>query len=170
MAVASAFEVDVREFTQRISETESTDAAKANTDDAADGNVSIGKHRWSPTRIAVISSIVMFPALYVTLAYGFAYILDFWLLAAPLQAFYSNPEIVELFKDVLPIVLVGGLAAAVILNLVAMTSIRFIRSKNGWMSMVRFVPRKANLSMLGLSAIVTVTLITYRLLENSTYY
>ncbi len=170
MAVASAFEVDVREFTRRLPEVSSREDDAVTYNAGTDGTVGIGKRRWSSTRIAVISSLVMLPALYITLAHVLADGFDIWFLATPLQAFYSNPEISDMLGSLMPLVIVASLAGAVILNLVAMTSIRFIRSQNGWMSLVRFVPRKANMSVLGLSTIVTVAIITLRLVENTTYY
>jgi len=171
MAMASAFEVDVREFTKHPAADEEAAPADVLTETNVDEVPTEPKHRrWSPGRIALISGIVMFPAFYLVLANVLAHSFDIWFLAAPLQAFYSNPEISDIFSELLPVVFIGGLGGAVILNLLAMISIRFMRSQNGWMSLVRFVPRRANLSVLGLSAVVSITLITYRILENSTYY
>lgn len=161
LAIASAFEIDVTEFTSLINE------SSENYPFYFFGlKFSIA---WLKPNTAVILSIILiFPAVYfittaaLKFSFGFTYLFD------PLLIFYSKKETLLWFNIISPLVFITGLGSSIILNLFVMLSIRIWKKNSIIKSDIVFTPRLTNLFIAGISFVYLTVLFAYAIGENFT--
>ena len=161
LSLASAFEIDVTEFTSLLKE-------------------SIGKYsfyifgwkfsaEWlKPGTATIISLILIFPAVYFIAAAILKYIFGFPYFFDPLLIFYSSKEILWWFNIISPAVFLFGLTFSILINLFVMLSLKIWKENNTIHSDVSFKPKLANLLISGISLISLAMLFAYAIGENFT--
>ena len=108
LAIASAFDIDIKEFTKYI---------KQNEDDYDEINLTIFSKvmdyfkykNFSGSKIAVVSFIFAMPAVYFFTANILKHSFGISFLALPLDYFYSSSKILNQFNFYSPIIFIGGL-------------------------------------------------------------
>lgn len=161
LAIASAFEIDVTEFTSLLKE-------------------SLEKYsfyifgwkfsaEWlKPGTAAIVSLLLIFPAVYFIGAAILKYIFSFSYLFDPLLIFYSSKEILWWFNIISPAVFLFGLGFSIILNLFVMLSIKIWKENSNIKSDIVFTPKPANLFLFGVSFLSLAMLFAYAIGENFT--
>jgi transcriptional regulator with XRE-family HTH domain len=161
LALASAFEIDVTEFTSLLKE-------------------SLEKYsfyifglkfsaEWLKPNIAVIISILlMFPAVYFIAASLLKYGLGISFLFDPLEIFYTSKEVLWWFNIISPAVFLLGLGLPIILNLLVMLSIKIWKENINIRSDISFTPKLLNLVVFGISFMSLAMLFVYTIGENFT--
>ena len=157
LSLASAFDIDVKELTDLLPN-------KVSTISILGYNLSTS---WLNTnRSLLIGLIVMMPAVYFVsaniLKYGFG--LSF--LAEPLEVFYLDAEILKVFNLISPIIFLGGLSLAFLLNIMVMLSINISISSGKIHSTFSITPRIANLIIVFTCMLFIGTLLAYAIGEN----
>ena len=157
LSLASAFDIDVKELTDLLPN-------KVSTISILGYNFSTS---WLNTnRSLLIGLIVMMPAVYFVsaniLKYGFG--LSF--LAEPLEVFYLDAEILKVFNLISPIIFLGGLSLAFLLNIIVMLSINISISSGKIHSTFSITPRIANLIIVFACMLFIGTLLVYAFGEN----
>ena len=157
LSLASAFDIDVKELTDLIPDT---------------GNkISIFGYclptAWLNTnRSLFIGLFVMLPAVYFVSADVLKYMFGISFLAEPLDMFYLNADTLKVFNFVSPIIFLGGLALAFLLNVIVMVSINVSIKKGRIHSVFSITPKAANLIIVVSSMIFLGTLLAYAIVEN----
>jgi transcriptional regulator with XRE-family HTH domain len=161
LAIASAFEVDVTEFTSILKE-------------------SIEKYsfyifgwkfsaEWLKPKVAIIiSALLMFPAVYFIAASLLKYGLGISFLFDPIEIFYASKEVLWWFNIISPAVFLIGLALPIVLNLFVMLSIKIWKENSNIRSDISFTPKFLNLLVFGISFLFLTMLFTYAIGENFT--
>lgn len=157
LSIASAFDIDVRELTDLVPFT---------------GNaISIFGYNlptfWLDTnRSLLIGIIVMMPAVYFVLANILKYVFGITFLAEPLEVFYLNTDILKVFNLISPIIFLGGLGLAFLLNIIVLLQIN-VSIKNGKIhSAFSITPGIANLIIVIACMLFIGTLLVYAIGEN----
>jgi transcriptional regulator with XRE-family HTH domain len=161
LALASAFEVDVTEFTSLLKE-------------------SMGKYPfyifglkfsagWLKPNVAfVVSAILIFPAVYFIGAALLKYWVGISIFFDPLEIFYSSKEILWWFNIISPAVFLFGLGLSLILNMFVMLSLKIWKENNTIHSDISFTPKAANIFVTAVSIIFLTMLLAYAVGENFT--
>jgi transcriptional regulator with XRE-family HTH domain len=161
LAIASAFEVDVTEFTLLLKE-------------------SIEKYsfyifgwkfsaEWLKPRTAVIVSLLLIsPAVYFMSAAILKYVFNIPFFFDPLLIFYSSQEVLWWFNIISPAVFLFGLIVSIMLNMSVMLSLKIWRENKTIHSDISFKPKLANLIISGISFISLTLLFAYAVGENFT--
>ncbi len=157
LSLASAFDIDVRELTNLI-------PIKFN-------NISIFGYNlpttWLNTnRSLSIGILVMSPAVYFVLANILKYGFGISFFAAPLDLLYVNTAILKVFNFVSPIIFLGGLAMAILLNVLVLLTFNVSIKKGRIHSAFSITPKAANLIIVITSMIFLGTLLAYSIVEN----
>ena len=120
--------------------------------------------------LAKTGLILTLPPLYFVLAAVLKYGFGVGFLFDPLDRFLSDPWRLRVFNIISPVVFLGGLLFALILNLFAVFCVAVRRS--GVAATVDGAQLKAklwNIAVVTISALLLATLITYAFLENFTH-
>jgi transcriptional regulator with XRE-family HTH domain len=161
LAIASAFEVDVTEFTLLLKE-------------------SVEKYsfyifgwkfsaEWLKPRTAVIVSLLLIsPAVYFMSAAILKYVFNIPFFFDPLLIFYSSQEVLWWFNIISPAVFLFGLIVSIMLNMFVMLSLKIWRENKTIRSDISFKPKLANLIISGISFISLALLFAYAVGENFT--
>ena len=157
LSFASAFDIDVIELTRLIP--------------LPDGEISLFGYKlptsWLNTnRSLLIGIFVMFPALYFIVANILKYGLGVSFLAEPLEIFYLNADILKVFNFISPIIFLGGLLMALVLNILVMLSFSVSMKSGKIHSSFSITPRAANLIVVITCLVFLGTFIIYTLGEN----
>ena len=157
LSLASAFDIDVKELTDLLPN-------KVSTISILGYNLSTS---WLNTnRSLLIGLIVMMPAVYFVSANILKYGFGFSFLAEPLEVFYLNQNILKVFNFISPIIFLGGLSLAFLLNIMVLLKIN-VSIKNGKIhSAFSITPRTANLIIVITCMLFIGTLLVYAIGEN----
>ena len=161
LSLASAFEVDVTEFTSLLKESLE--------------KYSFYIFAWKfsaewmkPGTAAIISLLLIFPAVYFIGAAILKYIFSFSYLFDPLLIFYSSKEILWWFNIISPVVFLFSLTFSIMLNLFVMLSLKIWKENSTIHSDISFKPKIVNLLVSGISFIFLAILFAYAVGENFT--
>lgn len=161
LALASAFEIDVSELTSLIKESLESYAFYI-------FGWKFSAEWLKHTTAAIISLILIFPAVYFITAAILKYILGFPYLFDPLLIFYSSKEILLWFNIISPAVFLFGLTFSILINLFVMISVKIWKENNTIYSDISFTPKLENLLVSGISFISLALLFAYAVGENFT--
>jgi transcriptional regulator with XRE-family HTH domain len=159
LALASAFEIDVKEFTSLIRESLEKYSFYI-------FGLKISAEWLKPNTALILSMLLIFPACYFISSAILKYIFEFPYLFDPLLIFYSSKEILWWFNIISPAVFLFGLGSSIILNLFVMFSIRIWKDNSKIKSDIIFTPKFANLFIAGVSFIFLTMLFAYIIGEN----
>lgn len=120
-------------------------------------------------RMAGTGLVLLLAPLYFVAASLLKYQLGIGLLLDPLEAFLSVAQRRDVFNLVSPVVFLGGLCLALLLNVYAVLRLNVTREDGTIVSTVRLEPRFWNLAVALFSAALLSTLVGYLFLENFTY-
>lgn len=120
-------------------------------------------------RLAVIGFVLLLAPLYFVSASLLKYGLGVGFLFDPLEAFLSVAGRREIFNLISPVVFLGGLGLALVLNTYAVTRLDVSREDGTVVSTVRVRLELWNIAVAVVSTLLLVTLIGYVFLENFTY-
>lgn len=120
-------------------------------------------------RMAGIGLILLLTPLYFIAASLLKYELGIGFLFDPLEAFLSVAQRRDVFNLVSPVVFLGGLGTALVLNVYAVLRLNITREDGTIVSTVRLEPRFWNVAVALSSAALLSTLVGYFFLENFTY-
>jgi len=157
LSLASAFDIDVRELTDLVPYTGNT--------------ISIFGYNlptfWLDTnRSLLIGIIVMTPAVCFVSSNILKYVFGISFFTDPLEVFYSNTDILKVFNFISPIIFLGGLSLAFLLNIMVLLKIN-VSIKNGKIhSAFSITPRTANLIIVITCMLFIGTLLVYAIGEN----
>ncbi|HJZ68534.1 MAG TPA: hypothetical protein VKF81_10465 [Blastocatellia bacterium] len=120
------------------------------------------------TRTAAVGFIlIVTPLLFVcaaVLRYGF----NFGLLFDPFERLLSDPGRLAVFNIISPVLFLGALLLAIVLNLRAIARLRMTRDQGHFIATIRFTPKLPNIGIIALSAMLIATIVIYAFLENFT--
>lgn len=165
LAIASAFDIDVKELTKFIKQAED-DYDEINLSIFAKVINSFRPRNLSAGKIAFMSLIFALPAVYFFTANILKHSLGISFLASPLEYFYSSPEVLHSFNFYSPIVFIGGLIISILLNIFSVFNLRLFKNKNSLVGNFIFKRQNSNIFILGLNAIILFSMIAYVLIEN----
>ena len=119
----------------------------------------------SPSRAALLGLILAAPAALFLLAnllnelgIGFFY--------APVEALISEPYRQQLFNLVSPVVFLGGIAIALLLNLLAIAELNFRWEQKRLVSTLTIEPRTLNLALILAIGMMLAMFVAYAFVEN----
>jgi transcriptional regulator with XRE-family HTH domain len=162
LALASAFDVDVDEFTSLIKESFQNYSFYL-------FGLKLSSGWLKPRSAFLLSLILIFPAVYFMVSAILKYIFSFSYLFDPLLIFYSSKEILWWFNIVSPLVFLSGLVSSIILNLFVMFSVRIWKENKNIKSDIIFTPKSANLIITAVSLVFLTMLFVYAIGENFTF-
>ena len=157
LSLASAFDIDVKELTILIPYT--------------DNEISIFGYNmptaWLNTnRSLLIGIFVMLPAVYFVSANILKYGFGIPFLAEPLEIFYLNADALKVFNVISPIIFIGGLTLAFLLNFITMFSFNISMKGGRIHSSFSITPKLANLLVVITSTLYIGTILAYIIGEN----
>jgi transcriptional regulator with XRE-family HTH domain len=157
LSLASAFDIDVRELTDLIPNTGSMISILG---------YNLPTSWLDSNRTVLIGIIIMMPAVYFVSANILKYGFGISFLAEPLDVFYLNTDILKIFNFISPIIFLGGLALAFLLNIMVLLSINVSMKSGRIHSAISITPKIANLIIVITCMLFTVTLLFYVIGEN----
>ena len=162
LSLSSTFEVEIKELTELI------DNYRADNDTI---NIDIpGIHlrskRVNPSTAIIAGILLAFPAIYFIVASVLKYNFSFPFLFDPLEVLYASKEIAHAWNLIAPVIFIGGLISAFILNLVATLSISIRKVKRPFKINVSFYPNVSNLIVGAVSILSFLIIIGYAITEN----
>jgi len=125
-----------------------------------------GNVRKSDTALALIGFVLSAPALFFVSASLLKYGLGVGQLFDLLGGILSNPERLRTFNLVSPFVFLGGLLAALVLNLYPQVGLQVRREGKRFVLTITAEAKPINLAIIGLCSLLLVTLVGYVALEN----
>ncbi len=161
LALASAFEIDVSEFTSLLKESLERYSFYI-------FGLKFSAEWLKPNTAIILSALLMFPAVYFIAASLLKYGLGISFLFDPLEIFYTSKEVLWWFNIISPAVFLFGLGLPIILNLFVMLSIKIWKKNSNIRSDISFKPKFLNLLVFGVSFISLAMLFAYAVGENFT--
>lgn len=161
LALASAFELDVSEFTSLLKESLERYSFYI-------FGLKFSAEWLKPNTAIILSALLMFPAVYFIGASLLKYGLGISFFFDPLEIFYTSKEVLWWFNIISPAVFLFGLGLPIILNLFVMLSIKIWKENSNIRSDISFKPKLLNLLMFGVSFISLAMLFAYAIGENFT--
>ncbi len=159
LAIASAFEVDVQEFTSLMKKS-------INEYSFYIFGLKFSAVWLKPKTAAVISFLLILPAFYFISASVLKYILGLPYLFDSLEIFYSSREILWWFNIISPAVFLIGLTSSLLINLFVMFSFKIWKENNTIHSDIIFKPKVVNIIISGISFLSLTVLLSYAVSEN----
>ncbi len=153
LAIASAFDADIQEFTKFCEQKESF----------YDFN---GSSFFDSKKTCVLGLILAFPAIYFVLSNILKFKFGIEFFAEPWEIFYQNPKVFAIFNFVSPIVFLGGLGLAILLNFIAILNLHFTKASNEFVSTIKLKANYMNLSVVGIGFSFIIFLLCYVIFEN----
>ena len=162
LAIAAAFDIDVKELTDLL-----------NTNINSESKFSLHlfglklSFDWLKSRTAFITGIfLLFPAGYFIVASVLKYNFGIPLLFNPMEIFYSSPLIFKYFNLISPAIFLLSLTSAILINIMAMFSVKLWRENSVIQSEVSFSPNVLNLLITIVSVASLMIMIIYFFTEN----
>lgn len=153
LAIASAFDLDVQEFTC-LFETQ---------ENFFDFN---GSKILAPERSYTLGLVLAFPAVYFIFSNILKYQFGIHFFAKPWEFFYNDPKIFTIFNFVSPIIFLGGLSLAILLNFGSLLKFHLRKTPNELISTINLKANFLNLSIIGIGFTSIIFLICYVIFEN----
>ncbi len=119
----------------------------------------------SPSRAAVLGLVLLAPAAFFLLA-NILNELGVGLVYAPVEALTSAPHRQRLFNLVSPVVFLGGLAAAFLLNVLAIARLDLRWEQKRLATTVTIEPRTLNVALIATGGLMLATFVAYLFVEN----
>lgn len=119
----------------------------------------------SPSRTAVLGLVLLAPAAMFLLA-NILNELGIVFLYAPVDALISESHRHKLFNLMSPVVFLGGPAAALLLNCLAIARLDLLWEQNRLVNTVTVEPRTANVVLILTVGLTLATLVAYLFVEN----
>lgn len=161
LALASAFDIDVKELTALINN--ELDPKTKFSFSLFGYNLNFG---WISSRNSFLVGLLMiFPATYFISASILKYNLGVSFLFDPLEIFFSSYEMLKIFNLLSPAIFLFGLLGAFIINLLTMVAIKLWKDKSVFQSEVSFSPQALNLFVSVLSFSTLMIMLAYAIGE-----
>lgn len=122
--------------------------------------------RPSPSRAAVLGLVLLAPAALFLLANILKDGLGIGFLYAPVEALISEPHRRQVFNFVSPVVFLGGLVAALLVNALAIVRLDLRCEQNKLVSTLTIEPRTPNVALLLAGGLMLATFVAYAFVEN----
>jgi len=127
-------------------------------------NISLAA-RPSPSKAVVWGLLLAAPAALFLLA-SVLNELGVSLLYAPIEAFASGPQRQQIFNLVSPVVFLGGIATALLLNFLAVAQLDLRWEQKRLVSTVTIVPRTLNVTLILAVGLMLASFVGYAFVEN----
>jgi len=161
LAIASAFDIDVKELTALLIKQLNANAKFSFSVLGYDINFG-----WLKSRTAFIAGLfLLFPAFYFITASVLKHNFGIEFLFNPLEIFYSSPEVLKYFNILSPVIFLSGLIVAIVINILTMFSIKLWKEKNVIQSELSFSPQGLNLTITFVSVTSLMVMIIYVIVE-----
>jgi hypothetical protein len=132
----------------------------------------LARHRevkMNERRLALAGLVLLLAPLFFVAASLLKYELGIGFLFDPLDAFLSDPGSQYVFNLISPVVFLGGLVLALVLNAYAVVRLNVGREDGAIVGTVRLEVRFWNIAVAALSLLLLVTLVGYFVAENFVY-
>ena len=159
LALASAFEVEVSVFTSFLKESLEKYSIYI-------FGFKLSAEWLKPSAAALISIILIFPAVYFITAALLKYSFNVPYLFNPLLVFYSSKEVLFWFNIISPIIFLFGLFLSIIINLFVMLHLKLWKENSSIHTDITLTPKLANLIIAGISFCGLFILFAYAVGEN----
>jgi len=120
----------------------------------------------SPSRAAILGLVLAAPAALFLLANLLNDGLGIGFLYAPIDALTSEPHRQQLFNLVSPVVFLGGIAAALLLNFLAIAQLDLRWDQKRLVSTVTIEPRTLNVALILTVGLMLASFVAYAFAEN----
>jgi len=120
----------------------------------------------SPPRAAGWGLVLLAPAALFLLAVMLKEGFGIGFLFAPVEALISQPDRLRVFNLVSPVVLLGGIAGALLLNSVAIGTLGVRWEENRLVGTVTIAPRTPNMALILAGCLMMAILLGYAFVEN----
>ncbi len=155
LAIASAFDIDVEHFTLFLKKSEKS--------------ISFDLFRNISFRsISIIGIILILSAFYFALTNALKYNLSIHFLPMTWESFKSNTKLFFLFNNISPVMFLGGLTVAFLINLFSILKIELSKNSDYFISKIKLVPKPANLIIVCTSLLI-ILMLCYAFVENFGY-
>lgn len=161
LAIASAFDIDVRELTAL-----SAKISKTPANEIILFGIKIQTKWLSSGKSFLFGIIIMLPAVYFLVANVLKYNFGISFMHDSLNVVYSNESVFRIFNNISPFIFLGGLLAALTVNILTMLSINIERAKGTLKSSMALTPRLANLVIVIISLLSFSFMFGYAVVEN----
>ncbi len=161
LAIASAFDIDVRELTAL-----STKIKKTPANEVKIFGMKIQTHRLNYRKSFLLGIIIMLPAVYFLVANVLKYNFGISFMHDSLNILYSNESVFRIFNSISPFIFLGGLLAALAVNLLTMISINIESAKGTLRSSMALTPKLANMVIVIISLLAFTLMFGYAVVEN----
>lgn len=122
--------------------------------------------RLSPCRVAVWSLALLAPAALFLIAVILKEGLGIGFLFAPVEALMSDPHRFQVFNLVSPVVFLGGIAGALLVNALAIARLDMRWEQKRLVSTLTIEPRTPNLALILTGGLMLTTFLAYAFVEN----
>ena len=161
LAIASAFDIDVRELTAL-----STKIKKTPANEVKIFGMKIQTHRLNSRKSFLLGIIIMLPAVYFLVANVLKYNFGISFMHDSLNILYSNESVFRIFNSISPFIFLGGLLSALGVNLLTMLSINIESAKGTLKSSMALTPKLANMVIVIISLLAFTLMFGYAVVEN----
>ena len=161
LAIASAFDIDVRELTSL-----SATISKTQANEIILFGMKIQTRWLSPRKSFLLGIIIMLPAVYFLAANVLKYNFGISFKHDSLNILYSNESVFRIFNSASPFIFLGGLLTALTVNLLPMLSINIESAKGTLKSSMALTPKLANMVIVIISLFAFTFMFGYAVVEN----
>ncbi len=161
LAIASAFDIDVRELTAL-----SAKISKTPANEIVLFGIKVQTKWLSSGKSFLFGIIIMLPAVYFLVANVLKYNFGISFMHDSLNVVYSNESVFRIFNSISPFIFLGGLLAALTVNILTMLSINIERAKGTLKSSMALTPRLANMVIVIISLFAFSFMFGYAVVEN----
>ena len=161
LAIASAFDIDVRKLTSL-----SATITKKPSNEIILFGIKIQTKWLSSRKSFLLGIIIMFPAVYFLAANVLKYNFGISFMHDSLNILYSNESVFRIFNSISPFIFLGGLLAALAVNLLPMLSINIESAKGTLKSSMALTPKLANMVIVIISLLAFTLMFGYAVVEN----
>jgi len=161
LAIASAFDIDVRELTAL-----SINNSKTPANEIMLFGITIPTKLLNSRKSFLLGIIIMLPAVYFLVANVLKYNFGISFMHDSLNIMYSNESVFRIFNSISPFIFLGGLLTALVLNLLPMLSINIESVRGTLKSSMALTPRLANMVIVIISLFAFTFMFGYAVVEN----
>ncbi len=161
LAIASAFDIDVRELTAL-----SAKISKTPANEIVLFGIKIRTPQLNSRKSFLLGIIIMLPAVYFLVANVLKYNFGISFMHDSLNIVYSNESVFKIFNSISPFIFLGGLLVALAVNMLTMLSINIESAKGTLKSSMALTPRLANMVIVIISLLAFSLMFGYAVVEN----
>jgi len=161
LAIASAFDVDVRELTRfQIFSSENSEQGIFLF------GIKFFKSNFNAKISLIIGIIIMLPAVYFLVANVLNYNFGISFMHDSLNILYSNESVFRIFNSISPFIFLGSLFTAFTINLLTMLSLNIKYTGGKLKSSIALTLKPANLIVVAAALLAFSTMFGYAVIEN----